>query len=192
MNRFKAVCKFPIGNIEVGDVCDIHVNRPKLLINYGILHRGVERYALNSVEFHRYFRFDKEEGESFQQFLEGLRTVDLDEIDEYEYEIVEEVEEPDYYSEKYMLSFDIVDAIQSVVQSLQNRCFAEESEDGDLQFIVSCLYEEDKEGELSFNKIILTIKHHRYTNSRVLFPSGNAYGSDYLVDVMRSMYNQTM
>lgn len=81
---------------------------------------------------------------------------------------------------------------QLTVQRLQNECFAEESEDGDLQFIVSCLYEEDKDGELSTRKIILTIKHNKWTNSRVLFPGGNMYGFDHLEDIMKSMCNQTM
>lgn len=79
-----------------------------------------------------------------------------------------------------------------MMQRLQHECFAEESKDGDLQFIVSCLYEEDKNTKLSTNKIILTIKRNKWTNSRVLFPGGNMYGFDHLEDIMRSMYNQTM
>lgn len=88
--------------------------------------------------------------------------------------------------------FDIVDSIQYTVDKIQKECFAEESEDGDLQFIVSCLYEEDDNYEYETNKIILTIKHHRWTNSRLLFPTKNSYGFQFLEDIMKDMYNQTM
>lgn len=88
--------------------------------------------------------------------------------------------------------YNIVDSIQYVVYKIQDECFSDESEDGKLQFIVSCLYEENDKGEYGSNKIILTIKHHDSTNSRLLFPTDNYYGFNYLEDIMRDMYNQTM
>lgn len=89
--------------------------------------------------------------------------------------------------------FDILTSIQYAVDKIQEECFASESEDGDLQFIVSCLYEEDKNGEYNSDKIILTIKHGKWTNSRLLFPTIDNYcGFECLEDIMRDMYVQTM
>lgn len=89
--------------------------------------------------------------------------------------------------------FDILTSIQYAIDKIQKECFARESEDGDLQFIVSCLYEEDKNGEYNSDKIVLTIKHNKWTNSRLLFPTIDSYcGFECLEDIMRSMYNQTM
>lgn len=89
--------------------------------------------------------------------------------------------------------FDIIDSIQYVVDKIQEGCFTSESEDGDLQFIVSCLYEEDKNGVYNSDKIILTIKHSKWTNSRLLFPTiDNYHGFECLEDIVRDMYCQTM
>jgi len=90
------------------------------------------------------------------------------------------------------MGFDIIEAIQYAVDKIQEERFAEESEDGDLEFIVSCLYEENDKSEYSTDKIILTIKHSKWTNSRLLFPVKEYYGFEFLEDIMRSMYNQTM
>ena len=87
----------------------------------------------------------------------------------------------------------VISCIQDTVDKIQEEAFNSEIEDGDLQFIVSCLYEELEGQNLSTNKIILTIKHHKWTNSRILFPSKiSHYGFDSLSNIMREMYNQTM
>ena len=91
------------------------------------------------------------------------------------------------------MGFDIIDSIQYAVDKIQEEYFKKESEDGELQFIVSCLYEQDKDGGYNSDKIILTIKHGRWSNSRVLFPTeDNYYGFGYLEDIMEDMFNQTM
>lgn len=92
-----------------------------------------------------------------------------------------------------VLYLTVISCIQDTVDMIQEEVFKSESEDGDLQFIVSCLYEELDGQEFSTNKIILTIRHHKWTNSRILFPSKTShYGFDSLSNIMREMYNQTM
>lgn len=91
------------------------------------------------------------------------------------------------------MGFDIIDSIQYAVDKIQEEYFKKESEDGELQFIVPYLYEQDKDGGHNSDKIILTIKHSKWTNSRVLFPTkDNYYGFNCLEDTMVDMFNQTM
>ena len=184
MNMFKALCKCATNNIKENEVVNIGVKKFNTSLSYTVIKDGTCISTMNAIKFHKHFDLIEEELDRYAKVIEEA-TLDA-------YEIVEDEEEPNYYSDEYIRGHDIVDAIQYMVQRLQNECFAEESEDGDLQFIVSCLYEEDKDGELSTRKIILTIKHGKWTNSRVLFPGGNMYGFDHLEDIMRSMYNQTM
>ena len=184
MNMFKALCKCATNNIKEDEVVNIGVKKSNTSLSYTVIKDGVCISTMNAIKFHKHFDLIEEELDRYAKVIEEA-TLDA-------YEIVEDEEEPNYYSDEYIRGHDIVDAIQYMVQRLQHECFAEESKDGDLQFIVSCLYEEDNNTKLSANKIILTIKHNKWTNSRVLFPGGSMYGFDHLEDIMRSMYNQTM
>ena len=184
MNMFKALCKCATNNIKEDEVVNIGVKKSNTSLSYTVIKDGVCISTMNAIKFHKHFDLIEEELDRYAKVIEEA-TLDA-------YKIVEDEEEPNYYSDEYIRGHDIVDAIQYMVQRLQHECFAEESKDGDLQFIVSCLYEEDKNTKLSANKIILTIKHNKWTNSRVLFPGGSMYGFDHLEDIMRSMYNQTM
>lgn len=181
MITFKAVCKNSLAGMAYGEIYTVEIDTLTSTIEYNVIDKVGKLHTLSSAQFHKDFEITTTDIHDFNLFLEDLSDNGL--IDE---------EESDYCSDEYIRGCDIVDAIQYMVQRLQNECFAEESEDGDLQFIVSCLYEEGKEGELSTNKIILTVKHDKWTNSRVLFPTTGIYGFDRLEDIMRSMYNQTM
>ena len=91
------------------------------------------------------------------------------------------------------MGFDIIDSIQYAVGKIQEEYFKKESEDGELQFIVSCLYEQNNGEYPQSDKIILTIKHGKWSNSRVLFPTkDNYYGFNCLEDTMVDMFNQSM
>lgn len=184
MNMFKALCKCATNNIKENEVVNIGVKKFNTSLSYTVIKDGACISTMNAIKFHKHFDLIEEELDRYAKVIEEATLEG--------YEIAEDEEEPNYYSDEYIRGYDIVDAIQYMVQRLQNECFVEESKDGDLQFIVSCLYEEDKNTKLSTNKIILTIKHNKWTNSRVLFPGGSMYGFDHLEDIMRSMYNQTM
>lgn len=181
MITFKAVCKNSLTGMTYGEIYTVEISTFNSMTGYIVMDKLGERTALSSAQFHKDFEITTTDIHDFNLFLEDLSDNGL--IDE---------EESDYCSDEYIRGCDIVDTIQYMVQRLQNECFAKESEVGDLQFIVSCLYEEGKDGEPSTNKIILTIKHDKWTNSRVLFPTTGIYGFDRLEDIMRSMYNQTM
>lgn len=181
MITFKAKCKTPHTAMTFGEIYTVEVDTLNSTIEYNIIDKTGRLHTLSSAQFHEDFEITVTCMHDFIVLLEDLSDNDL----------IEE-EETNYFSDDCIRGFDIVDAIQYMVLRIQNECFASESEDGDLQFITSCLYEEDKDGKLIDNKIILTIQHGRWTNSRVLFPTGSICGFDNLEDIMRSMYNQTM
>ena len=131
MNMFKAVCKRALNNIKEDEIINVGVKKANSFLSYAIIKDGTLILALNAIKFHKHFDLIDSELSNYASVIEEAMLDDHESVDE----------EVDYYSDNYVLGFDIVDAIQYMVQRLQNECFAEESEVGDLQFIVSCLYE---------------------------------------------------
>lgn len=182
MITFKAICKSLLTEMTYGEIYTVEIDTLNSTLEYNIIDKVGKLHTLSSAQFHKDFEITATDKNGFDLLLEDWEDNGL----------IDEEEGVNYFSDDCIRGFDIVDAIQYMVLRIQNECFASESEDGDLQFITSCLYEEDNNTKLSCNKIILTIQHGRWTNSRVLFPARGIYGFDHLEDIMRSMYNQTM
>lgn len=81
---------------------------------------------------------------------------------------------------------DIIDTLQDKINTIANELY--KNDNCKPKFYVSIIFEEEYN-----QKIILTIEHLGVKFSRVLFPvKENFYGYENLVDVVKSLYNQTM
>lgn len=85
----------------------------------------------------------------------------------------------------------MIEALQKEVEKIRVDSFHDEK-DEDLSFTVNLLIVPNDNKNKDDDKVILTVNHHGYILSRVIFPKSSHYEYLSLRDEMSYLYNATM
>lgn len=85
----------------------------------------------------------------------------------------------------------MIEYLQSAVEKIREDEWPDEKSE-ELSFTVNLLIAPNDDGNKDVDKVILTVNHHSYILSRVIFPKSSHYEYLSLRDEMSYLYNATM